>query len=399
MTLADGSARAPFDAVVLGAGNVGLLAALLLLRQGLAVRVCAHRRPAPVLPATGFDARVYALNTANIRQLRELGVWQRLDASRLGAIDAMEVHGDEDGRLHFAGEGSALAVVVEDGALQGALLATLDAENRASAWWHAGTAEAVSILPDHAMLELSDQPPCHARLLVGADGSQSWLRQTLGWRAVTHDYGQHGVVLNLACARPHDGVARQWFSEGEVIALLPLGGQHVSLVWSARDRHADALMGGGAEACLAELAQRIGLPLGPLTPVGALASWPLRLTRVPVICDQRVVLLGDAAHAIHPLAGQGLNLGLEDAFSLANTLAGRLPVEDCGQRSLLRRHARRRAEPVARMQLVTDTLQRLFADPAPALAHLRNQGMRWVDRAPLLKSLLAASAAGESGAL
>ncbi len=392
---ANGSASAPFDVLILGAGNVGLLTALLLHRQGLSVRVCDRRPPGLWTPEPGFDARVYAISSGNRAHLEALGVWQHLPAGRLGQIDAMQVHGDQQGQLGFAGSGAPLATVVEDRALQGALLQTLNARLDGD-WLQQDQFDSITVEPGHATLRRADHGAVHARLVVGADGAQSWLRGALGWTAQVSDYGQQGVVVNLACAEAHQHCARQWFSEGEVIALLPLGGLRVSLVWSAHQANADALLAGGAEAIVTALEARIGAPLGALRPISQPAAFPLRLTRVPQICDHRLVLLGDAAHGVHPLAGQGLNLGLEDALSLAEVLRTRGSGPDVGDRSVLRRHARQRAEPVARMQWVTDGLQRLFAPDHPALRGLRNQGLHLVDRTPLFKSLLAAAAAGAS---
>lgn len=381
------------DVVVLGAGNVGLFAAVLLRQQGLDVTVVDPRPPAPWHAPAGFDARVYALHARNRAALTDAGIWSRLDDTRIGTIQRMAVVGDADGELAFGrSDQPALAHVVEDGALQAALLAT---------WQAAGgspvlAAQVVAVEPgaQACRLMLADGRTLNPRLVIGADGAQSWLRQTLGWPAQVREYGQHGLVVNATCSVPHGQVARQWFQAGEVIALLPLGGQHVSLVWSAASRHAAHLQALAPAARQAALSTRIGQPLGPLTECSQPATFPLRLLTVPRIADHRVVLLGDAAHGIHPLAGQGLNLGLEDARCLAAVLADRPPGPDAGDRTLLRRHARKRAAPVARMQAVTDGLLRLFAHPAPWSRWLRNHGMSGVQRLTPLRLLLERAAEG-----
>jgi ubiquinone biosynthesis UbiH/UbiF/VisC/COQ6 family hydroxylase len=236
-----------------------------------------------------------------------------------------------------------------------------------------------------------------ARLIAGSDGGRSWLRSTMGWPAHVRDYAQQGVVVNFRCERPHLEVARQWFIDGEVIALLPLAGQHVALVWSAYEERVKNLLAGTPERRAETLRDQIGAPLGGLDEISAVRAFPLRLTRVPQVSGDRVVLLGDAAHGVHPLAGQGLNLGLADAACLADVLARRGGGPDIGDRSVLRRYARRRAGPVQTMQWTCDGLHRLFASPSPPLGRLRNIGLDLVDRAPLLKTLLAAAASGSTG--
>lgn len=382
------------DVLVLGAGSVGLATALMLARQGLDVRVIDRRPPQPWLPPPGFDARVYALNPAVRRRLQALGVWDALDARRIGVIAAMEVHGDAGGRLHFGDGQQPLAHVVEGGALQSALMTALDARN-GRGWWHAGEPAGVRIDGQAAWLDCAAAGTPGARLLVGADGARSWLRQALGWPEQVRDYQRQGVVANFRCARPHGNVARQWFSAGEVIALLPLGGDHVSLVWSAHDALARTLVAGPPGDCARALAGRIGEPLGTLEEISAPQAFPLRLVRVPRISDARVALVGDAAHGVHPLAGQGLNLGLADAACLADVLAARGGGPDPGDAAVLRRYARQRAEPTFAMQSVTDGLHRLFDAPGPLARLLRNRGLDLVDRLPLLKTLLAAGAAGQ----
>lgn len=382
------------DVLVLGAGNVGLATALLLARQSLNVEVL-DRRPLPTWNAPdGFDPRVYALNAGVRASLQRWGVWDRLDPTRIGLIEAMEVHGDAGGQLHFSGRGEPLAHVVEDGALQAALVSALDRE-LGPAWCRVAEPGALTIDAARAELDCGGALRLQARLLVGADGARSWLRQTLGWPEHTHEYQRQGVVANFRCARDHGNVARQWFSEGEVIALLPLGAGRVSLVWSAREAQARPLVEGEPGRCAAALAARIGEPLGTLEEISAPRSFPLRLVRVPRISGERAVLVGDAAHGVHPLAGQGLNLGLADAACLAEVLGKRGAGPDPGDAAVLRRYARRRAEAILAMQSVTDGLHRLFAAPGPAWRLLRNAGMHLVDRAPLLKSLLSAGAAGQ----
>ena len=381
--------------LIVGAGTVGLALGLRLQQLGIENRILDRTPASPWIPPAGFDARVYAISPSSRAFLSTLGVWQSLDAQRVGRVDAMEIHGDRRGRLHFGDttQGQPLAHIVEHGALQAALHARLlaHAGDRARATFSAETLETG---PRQVCLRDETGHCASAQLLVGADGAASWVRQMLGWETTQRAYGCQGVVINLACEVGHGHCARQWFGGGEVIALLPLGGNHVSLVWSATDAHALQLLAGDGAALVRALQARIGEPLGQLHAVSEARAFPLSLMRVQQNARQRVVLIGDAAHGVHPLAGQGLNLGLADAACLATVLAERGEGPDVGDASVLRRYLRRRAGPVEVMQRTTDGLHRLFDTRNPLLGELRNTGLDLIDRVPFLKTLLAAQAAG-----
>ena len=227
-------------------------------------------------------------------------------------------------------------------------------------------------------------------VIVGADGASSWVRQAAGIVAEPKSYGQTAVVANFACQLAHHGRAYQWFrDDGGVLAWLPLPGRRISMVWSAPDTLAQALLAESNEALTSRVADAGGQTLGELECITPVAGFPLRFLRVPTPVALRLALVGDAAHGVHPLAGQGVNLGFGDAQMLAAVLAERGPVTDAGAPILLERYARRRAEPVLAMQAVTDGLARLFGPPTPWLKSLRNAGISAVDRLPLLKRALA----------
>src|SRR5690606_34231094 len=196
-----------------------------------------------------------------------------------------------------------------------------------------------------------------ARLVVAADGADSRVREAAGIDAARKDYGQLGVVANFSCARPHRNIARQWFMRESVLALLPLPGERVSMVWSIEEARARALMDLSPSGLAAAVSDATHEAVGRLEPLTPPAAFPLRLQRVERLVRARVALVGDAAHNIHPLAGQGVNLGFRDAGALAAVLAGRGPHQDCGDRALLRRYERARREDVVLMQGVTDGLQ------------------------------------------
>jgi 2-octaprenyl-6-methoxyphenol hydroxylase len=216
------------------------------------------------------------------------------------------------------------------------------------------------------------------------------VRGAAGLVAARRPYGQTAVVANFDCERAHHGIARQWFlPDGSVLAWLPLAGRRISIVWSAPDAMAADVSALPPERLTARVAEAGGHALGALALLTPPALFPLALVRLPTPVAHRLALVGDAAHGVHPLAGQGVNLGFGDAQALAAVLAERGPVADPGASVLLARYARRRSEPVLAMQAVTDGLSRLFGVPSPWLSLLRNAGLTAVDRIPLLKRALA----------
>ena len=216
------------------------------------------------------------------------------------------------------------------------------------------------------------------------------MRKEAGIAALPRDYGQTAVVANFSCERPHHGRAYQWFrADGGVLAWMPLPEHRVSIVWSAPDALAAELLGLPHDELAARVAAAGNDVLGAFRTITPPASFPLRFLRVPTSVALRLALVGDAAHGIHPLAGQGVNLGFGDAQALAAVLTDRGPVADAGAAILLERYARRRAEPVLAMQAVTDGLARLFGMPTPWMKALRNAGLSAVDRLPVVKRALA----------
>lgn len=398
-----------YDVLVAGGGLVGLALAVAMARARLEVVIVDR---APIAAADGlvpdacstlarpageaidsdsessWDTRVYAISPGNAAFLQGLGGWP---PARVEAVESMRVVGDAGGSIDFSaydlGE-RALAWIVEERALRASLvplLARAGVRVVAPSALHALAFDAASV---RATLE--NGTSVEARLAVGADGLHSWVRAAAGLAASPRPYGQTAVVANFGCERPHRGIARQWFLRGEgILAWLPLPGRRISIVWSVPDRLADDL----ATLSPAALAERVagagGGVLGRLAQITAPARFPLNFLRLPAIVAHRLALVGDAAHGVHPLAGQGVNLGFGDAEALAAVLADRGPLDDPGAPILLERYARRRAEPVAAMQAVTDGLARLFGARARWVAPLRNAGMAAVDRLTPLKRALA----------
>jgi len=374
------------DLAVVGAGPAGL--ALARAVGGLEVALVGE---APAAPAEGFDARVYAITPGNAAFLARLGAWRRLAEERITPVRAMRVFGD-DGRslLEFdayrAGV-SELAWIAEDSALQAALHASLADEARVHRFVPERL-EQLEVDGEAARLRLGGGRVLVARLVAGADGAGSPVRAQAGIDARREPYGQRAVVATLACERAHRGTAHQWFRRGEVLALLPLPGARVSMVWSVGEGEADRLLGLEPEALGRAVGEASGRVLGELRLEGRPRAYPLQRVSAARMVGARVALVGDAAHVIHPLAGQGANLGLQDARVLAETLAAREPGRDPGDARLLRRYARARAGDVWAMDATVHGLFRLFASPARPAALLRNAGLNLTGHLPVLKNLL-----------
>ena len=372
------------DLIVVGGGPVGVC--LAIAARELRTALITHERRVPAAARDGaFDARVYALTPGNVELLRRLGVWRHIPAARLEPVLAMHVFGD-DGRasLEFDAYRAGvpqLAWIVEDATLQDALWQVLDAT--------VITAECERLAMDtSAELTFRDGRRVSGALLVGADGANSWVRRAAGIAATEKSYEQSAVVANFGCEKPHRGTAFQWFQGGPVLALLPLPGQQVSMVWSLPSARAASVMALSADALCREVAAASRGLLGTLSLTTAPKHYPLRRLRAERLVQPRVALLGDAAHVIHPLAGQGLNLGLQDAQALAGVLAAREPGRDPGDLRLLRRYERSRAEPILAMNAVVDGLFRLFGSEGERWSRLRNAGLNLTDRFPVLKNLL-----------
>ena len=396
-------AAARTDVAVVGRGGVGLAIALALARTGLSTTLIG----AP--PADGsndpWDLRVFALSPATRALLESIGVWHALDAQRIAPVYDMRVYPDARSgapELHFGAYEAcldALAWIVEGRNLQSALDRALGfcgavrIDARVDAIDNAG--------PGPATLALDDGSELRARLVVGADGARSPLRDMLGLEARERDYPQHAVVANFETERPHRDCAYQWFGAHGILALLPLPGQRCSIVWSAPVPLASSLVELDGQALADRVAETSLDTLGQLRCITPAQVFPLRLVEVPKTVAPRVVLVGDAAHQVHPLSGQGMNLGMGDVGALLDVVAAREPFRDLGDPLLLRRYERARAQAVATMRFTTDGLQRLFdPDLEPALPALvrplvgaRELGWRLVASSPWLKRRLIAHAA------
>lgn len=382
-----------YDIVIVGGGLAGLALATALRRSRLRIAVIEAR--APQRPAA-WDARIYAISPANARFLDSIGIWQRLNLRRMVPVRKMDVRGDRGGRLSFSAYDSGvgeLAWIAESSLLQAELWETARRQGNVDLLCPA-TPTLLDIGDHEAVLELSDRRTLKTRLVVAADGADSWTREAAGIAVDFLTYEHNGVVANFRSARPHRAVAYQWFRADGVLAYLPLPDNLMSIVWSTPREHAGELVAlRPAELC-ARVAAAGEHVLGDLELVTPAAEFPLRLMRAPQTVAARLALIGDAAHTIHPLSGHGINLGFQDARCLAETLAACPTHVDCGDHQWLRRHERARREEVVALQTVTHGLHRLFGAAPTPIPVLRNFGMNFVDRLPVIKDMLVRYAMG-----
>ncbi|EYD74705.1 2-octaprenyl-3-methyl-6-methoxy-1,4-benzoquinol hydroxylase [Rubellimicrobium mesophilum DSM 19309] len=404
MTDAPSPAPSPTDALIVGGGLAGPTLALALAREGL-TSVLIDARP-EALPDR-YDGRSYALAVASRRLLTRVGVWAHV-ANQAQPILAIKVAdgrpGEAPSPLHLAFdhaeiEEGPMGHMVEDRHLRAALEEELSREPRVTLM-RGQAVVAQEVGPGSASVTLADGSRVEGRVLIGADGRQSGTAQRAGIGRTEKRYGQTAVTCTVTHEKAHRGTAFQLFLPSGPLAILPLTGNRSSVVWSERDERAKALMAMDDEGFLAALRPVFGSFLGGIGLEGPRFAFPLSLSLANSFTGARLALVGDAAHGMHPIAGQGLNAGLRDVAALAEVLGdahGR--GEDPGNADVLERYARWRRFDTATLAMATDGFNRLFSNDSRPLRFARDVGLGLVNRIPPLRRAFIREAAGLTGDL
>jgi len=403
------------DVVISGAGMVGSALACALAPSGLRIQLLEQRPgtlPQWLAEADArrqpehFDPRVSALNLASVQLLKSLSAWGGVRARRAAAYTDMEVwDGEGSGRIHFSADAlheDCLGYIVENSVILAALHEQLDRLDNVEliSGVHLQQVSAPAASGERE-LQLSDGRHLRTALLVGADGAESLTRRLTGMAATEWDYGHHAIVTSVRTEQAHAQTCWQRFTEDGPLALLPLAaedGHSLSIVWSTSPRHAAELMALDEADFCTELGRAFEFRLGAVTATDRRYSIPLRQRHAHRYVDEGLALVGDAAHTIHPLAGQGVNLGFMDAAALAEVLLeANQRDENWGSEAVLRRFQRQRRSANLTMAAAMEGFRRLFAPRPPLIRLLRSEGMKLADRMEPLKQHLMLQAMGLSG--
>ncbi|SFD43152.1 2-octaprenylphenol hydroxylase [Thiohalospira halophila DSM 15071] len=392
-----------FDVIIVGGGMVGLTLAAALGHTSLRVAVVERSEPDPAAGTGDWDQRVSAITVASRRILDNVGAWQGIATRRVSPFREMDVRdASGPGHIHFdaadLGE-PLLGHIVENGVIRTALHDVV-AELPNVRLYEPATIRRMGWDSDHMYLRLEDDRLLAGGLLVGADGGRSWVREQAGITTRGWDYGQQAVVATVRTAEPHQETAWQRFLPDGPLAFLPLADGRCSIVWSTTPEQAEALTAMEPETFCGELGEAFDHILGPVEETGPRASFPLRLLHANAYVRPRLALVGDAAHTIHPLAGQGVNLGLADAATLAETLLEAVEQRrGIGSIPVLRRYERRRKADNVAMMGAMDGFKRLFGSELAPLRWMRNIGLNLTHTVLPVKNGLMRHAMGLTGDL
>ncbi|MDI1310317.1 MAG: FAD-dependent monooxygenase [Methylotenera sp.] len=392
------------DVAVVGAGLVGLAAAVAMHQAGFSVVLIDSKNPwdANFADET-WDARIYAISPKNAQWLQDLGIWSLMNQSRIGLMQAMEIFGNADSST---GEqrpitlsssdvnADCLGYIVESKLLMQALLnqvETLGIQTRFNS-----QCEAVSNTPDKATLQLSDQLSIESTLLLAADGSHSWVRQQLNMPMQQKSYEQTAIVANFTATKRHGNIARQWFLQDSenhpsILAWLPLSDNTISIVWSVSTDYADTLLLLSENEFTNAVKLAGNSTLGDFKLLSPAVKFPLNLQKTNTLVKDSVVLIGDAAHQVHPMAGQGVNLGFRDVVDLVDVFKTKHQYQALNDSSLLKQYTRTRKVDILNMVLLTDSLYHLFNTQNSAIKTVRNWGLS-ATKHQAIKKLLVSNA-------
>jgi len=384
------------DAIVVGAGLVGLAAAIALVLQHKNVVLVSDK---PELQAKStcnqevWDERVYALTPATEAWLKAIGVWDFIDENRVNSIDSMHIWGAETDLLLSASDANVakLGLIIENQQLMAALWqqvkkldVTVVTDARCTKLEYSANEAILHV--ESAQQATASQ--ISAKLIVAADGLHSWVRQQAGIVVDVKKYDQVAVVANFLTEKPHQNKAKQWFGAHDVLALLPLPNRHVSMVWSVSTEKAAQLLALTSEQLCEQVQTQSQGFLGELKQVGQTRNAVLNQQTALNLIAERIVLVGDAAHQIHPMAGQGVNLGFRDVMKLAQLTTKLHAMHDIGEHTFLRQYERARKADMISMNNLTSGLDYLFATEQPVLKKLTNWGLQQITRQPSLKKRL-----------
>jgi 2-octaprenyl-6-methoxyphenol hydroxylase len=393
------------DILIVGGGLNGPCLALAVAQAGMSSLVL-DALPLPTRQDDAFDGRAYALALASVRMLEALGIWHRVEDHaqpmlEIKASDGRAGDGAAPFFLHFDHaeiEEGPMGHMLEDRFLRRALLDAMAAEPLIT--HRAGARVIAQETSSDARVTLEDGDTLRARILVGADGKTSGVARRAGIKRTGWDYNQTALVCAVEHALPHRGIAHQFFMPGGPLAILPLPGNRSSIVWSETEPRATELAEAEDAAFLDALRPAFGDFLGDISLAGKRFSYPLSLSLAQSFVEERLALVGDAAHGVHPIAGQGLNLGLRDVSALAETLAdAKRRGEDISRRDVLDRYQQWRRFDTAGLAATTDVVNRLFSNDNPALRAIRDIGMGAIGAMPELRRKFIREAAGLTGDL